>query len=175
MSWRIQWAMFAMGAWLAGSVLVSVVATQNFRTVDRLLDGSKNAAFSSAVGRIGHPAARDTLRYLSSELNRLYFGLWNVAQVILGVLVFWLISGGPASRARVVIAGMLAISLFMFVWLTPQVTSLGRSLDFVPREPPPPALRQFWILHGLYTSLELIKLLLGVVAAVWIGRAGGIR
>jgi hypothetical protein len=167
--------MLAMGAWLAGSVLVSVVATQNFRTVDRLLDGSKNAAFSSAVGRIGHPAARDTLRYLSSELNRLYFGLWSVAQVILGVLVFWLISGGPASRARVVIAGMLAIALLMLAWLTPQVTAVGRSLDFVPREPPPPALRRFWILHGLYTSLELVKLLLGAVAAVWIGRAGGIR
>jgi hypothetical protein len=175
MNQRIQWAMFALGAWLAGSVLISVVATQNFRTVDRLLDESKNAAFSSAVGRIGHSAARDTLRYLSSELNRLYFGLWNVAQVILGVLVFWLISGGPASRARVVIAGMLAITLFMLVWLTPQVTAVGRSLDFIPREPPPPALRRFWILHGLYTSLELVKLALGAVAAVWIGRAGGIR
>ena len=167
--------MLAMGAWVAGSVLVSVVATQNFRTVDRLLDGSKNAAFSSAVGRIGHPAARDTLRYLSSELNRLYFGLWSVAQVILGVLVFWLISSGPAARARVVIAGMLAIALLMLAWLTPQVTAVGRSLDFVPREPPPPALRRFWILHGLYTSLELVKLLLGAVAAVWIGRAGGVR
>jgi hypothetical protein len=110
MDHRLRWAMLAMGAWLAGSVLVSVVATQNFRTVDRLLDGSKSAAFNSAVGRIGQPAARDALRYLSSELNRLYFGLWSVAQVVLGVLVFWLISGGPASRARIVIAGMLAIS-----------------------------------------------------------------
>ena len=171
----LRWAMLAMGAWLAGSVLVSVVATQNFRTVDRLLDGSKNAAFNSAVGRLGQPAARDTLRYLSSELNRLYFRLWNVAQVVLGVLVFWLISGGPASRARIVIAGMLAISLLMLVWLTPQVTAVGRSLDFVPREPPSPSLRQFWILHGLYTSLELVQLLLGALAAVWIGRAGGIR
>jgi hypothetical protein len=70
---------------------------------------------------------------------------------------------------------MLAISLLMLVWLTPQVTAVGRSLDFVPREPPPPSLRRFWILHGLYTSLELVKLLLGAVAAVWIGRAGGIR
>jgi hypothetical protein len=48
---------------------------------------------------------------------------------------------------------------------------VGRSLDFVPRNPPPPALRRFWILHGVYTFLEGCKLVVGgVIVAVWIGR-----
>jgi hypothetical protein len=59
----------------------------------------------------------------------------------------------------------------MTVWLQPEITSIGRALDFVPREPPPPALGRFWVLHGVYTVLELLKLLVGVVVTVWIGRS----
>ena len=78
-------AMFALGVWLAGTILVSVVAAQNFYTIDRLLAESPNATFMSLVERIGRSEARDVLRYLSSELNRLYFRLclrsspWAVA------------------------------------------------------------------------------------------------
>src|SRR5207247_4279623 len=68
-------ALVLMGAWLAGTVCTSVVATENFYTIDRLLAGSPNAAFSAALQRLGPPEARDLLRYLSSELNRLYFQL----------------------------------------------------------------------------------------------------
>jgi hypothetical protein len=59
----------------------------------------------------------------------------------------------------------------MTLWLTPEITSLGRSLDFVPRQPPPPGMRRFWILHATYTALELLKLLAGVAVSVWIARA----
>src|SRR5436309_1951272 len=34
---RSRWALVAMGAWLAGTICVSVVATENFYTIDRLL------------------------------------------------------------------------------------------------------------------------------------------
>jgi hypothetical protein len=61
--------------------------------------------------------------------------------------------------------------VLMTVWLQPQITSIGRSLDFVPRDPPPPAFGRFWALHGAYTALELGKLLVGIVVTVWIGRS----
>jgi hypothetical protein len=41
---------------------------------------------------------------------------------------------------------MLALVAAMLVCLSPQIVSLGRSLDFVPRDPAPPGLRRFWIL-----------------------------
>src|SRR6185503_4538755 len=68
-----EWALVVLGAWLMGSICTSVVATQNFYTIDRLLAASPNDHFRSAVGQLGQPQARDLLRYLSSELNRLYF------------------------------------------------------------------------------------------------------
>jgi hypothetical protein len=40
--------------------------------------------------------------------------------------------------------------------------SLGRSLDFVPRDPSPPGMQRFWLLHAAYTSLEMLKLVVGL-------------
>ena len=96
--------------------------------------------------------------------------MWNVAQVVLGITALWLIARSgkgdraslqPATRGVIV---MLGIVVLMLVYLTPAIVSLGRSLDFVPRDPAPPDVQRFWILHAAYTSLEVIKLLVGVVA-----------
>jgi hypothetical protein len=172
---RQRWALVLVGAWIAGSICTSVVATQNFYTIDRLLAASANASFAQAVQRLGQPQARDLLRYLSSELNRLYFQLWNVAQIAIGALTVWLIASGPrderTSRALRTVIGMLAIVVVMLAYLTPQIVAIGRSLDFVPRDPAPPAMRTFWILHGAYTSLEMIKLAAGLVVAFWMASA----
>jgi len=167
-----RWALVLIGAWLMGTVCTSVVATENFYTIDRLLAGSPNRSFTTAVQQLGQPQARDLLRYLSSELNRLYFRLWNVAQLVLGALILWLVIAAPRQDpvgARPAVRGviaMLAIVVVMLVWLTPSIVSLGRSLDFVPRDPAPPGMQRFWVLHAAYTSLEMIKLLVGVWVAI---------
>jgi hypothetical protein len=180
-----RWALVLMGAWLAGTVCTSVVATENFYTIDRLLAGSPNAAFPALVQKLGQPQARDLLRYLSSELNRLYFQLWNVAQLVIGALVLWLIAGrrdqdqSQTRRSRLTpVAGviaMLAIVVLMLVYLMPAIVSLGRELDFVPRDPPPPGMRRFWILHAAYTSLEMLKLVVGLAVTAQIARASASR
>src|SRR5262249_13181337 len=156
----------AMGAWIAGSICSSIVATENFYTIDRLLASSPNAAFAHAVQQLGQPQARDLLRYLSSELNRLYFQMWNVAQLALGAIVLWSVAR-QTPRAATVVVAMLAAVVLMLVYLTPSIVSLGRELDFVPRNPEPPGMRRFWILHAAYTSLEMLKLAAGFLVAFW--------
>ena len=80
--------------------------------------------------------ARNLLRYLASELNRLFFQLWNLAQLGIGGAALWLLWGVPdASRLRVMVVGMLAVVVFLTVWVTPEILAVGRSLDFVPRDP----------------------------------------
>ena len=134
-----------MGAWLMGSVCMSLVAAQNFYTIDRLLAERANPAFASAVDRLGSPLGRDLLRYLSSELNRFYFQIWNVTQLVFGGLALWLVAQRGARRA---VVAMLAIVVLMLVYLTPAIVSLGRNLDFVPRDPEPEGMQRFWILHA---------------------------
>jgi hypothetical protein len=174
-------ALVVMGAWLMGTVCTSVVASENFYTIDRLLAGSPNGSFTTAVQQLGQPQARDLLRYLSSELNRLYFEIWNIAQLVLGALVLWLVVGStqydPASVRRAVrgVIAMLTIVVAMLVWLTPSIVSLGRSLDFVPRDPAPPGMQRFWVLHAAYTSLEMLKLTIGMVVMWWIVKPSPVR
>jgi hypothetical protein len=164
--------MFALGVWLAGTIFVSVVATENFYTIDRLLSESGNSAFTGFVERIGRSETRDLLRYLSSELNRLYFQLWNTAQFVIGALVLWLLTtSSSAAKTRWGVVAMLGLVVTLMVWLTPQIVTVGRSLDFVPRDPAPPALGRFGMLHGLYLVLEALKLAIGVVVVYWIARA----
>ena len=172
---RLRWALVVTGAWLMGSICMSVVATENFYTIDRLLAGSHNTAFAAMVQKLGQPQARDLLRYLSSELNRLFFQTWNVTQIVLGLAVLLMIRDrhdgaktvGSAQKGVVV---MLAIVVLMLAYLTPAIVSLGRDLDFVPRDPAPPGMQRFWILHAAYTSLEMLKLAIGLVVAALIVR-----
>jgi hypothetical protein len=170
-----RWALVVLGAWLMGSIAMSVVATENFYTVDRLLAASSNGRFSSMVQTLGPAASRELLRYLSSELNRLYFQMWNVAQLALGGLALWLVfTGRRIGSSELAVKGivaMLAVVVLMLVYLTPAIVSLGRELDFVPRDPAPPGMSRFWVLHAAYTSLEMLKLLAGVVVAFWIARS----
>jgi hypothetical protein len=178
-------ALVAMGMWLMGSIASSVVAAENFYTVDRMLTTSGNVEFYRDVQKLGHGQARELLRYLSSELNRLYFRIWNVTQLVLGPLVLWLIAGseirragpsgpagsgckpGPFGPAGLGVLAMLAIVLLMLAYLTPAIVSLGRELDFVPRDPAPPGMSRFWILHAAYTTLEMVKLAVGA-GVTWI-------
>lgn len=165
-----RWAMFTIGAWLFGSLMVAIVAAENFYTVDRLLAGSTSSTFVSMVERLGAPEAREFLRYLSSELNRLYFQLWNIAQLALGGMLLWLLArDASVTRARRGVMAMLVMVIAMIA-MTPAVTTIGRSLDFASRNPPPPQLQQFRVLHGTYTVLAIIQLATGIIVAVSIGR-----
>jgi len=161
-------ALVVMGMWLMGSIATSVVATENFYTVDRMLTTSGNVEFYRDVQKLGHGQTRDLLRYLSSELNRLYFRIWNLTQIVLGGVVLWLIRrAGPFGPAALGVLTMLAIVLLMLGYLTPAIVSLGRELDFVARDPAPPGMSRFWILHAAYTTLEMVKLVLGA-GVTWI-------
>lgn len=159
-----------LGGWAMGSVIMFVVATKNFWVVDELLKGSQNAKFSSLVELWGAAPMREVLRYLSSELNREYFQLWNFAQLVLAVLVLWLVAREPGyERLRRALGATLALVVAISL-LGGSIASVGRSLDFVPRDPAPPALGRFWVMHIAYLVMDLGKLLLVGMAMVWLVR-----
>ena len=166
------WTVFCMGAWLMGTVCTAVVATQNFYTIDRLLAAEPNPAFTAVVDKLGHSETRELLRYLSSELNRLYFQYWNLAQLAVGILALWFVVKLPAaSGPKWGIVSMLAVALFLTFLITPFILSVGRSIDFVPRDPPPAGLRTFGLLHAAYTVFDGLELILGILVSLWLVKA----
>src|SRR6266581_5531560 len=72
-----------LGAWIAGSLFMILVATQNFRSVELLLASPAGAA--AQIDRMGHDEARAFLRYQVSEQNRWYFETWEKIQLALGL------------------------------------------------------------------------------------------
>ncbi len=160
---RTATAAFCLGLWIMGTLAISMMATQNFFTIDRLLAAEVNPEFHVSVERLGTEEARVFLRHLSSELNRLYFQYWNYAQLPLAGVVLWLVFGLPdGARLSWTVGIMLLIVTALTVLVTPPIVAIGRGLDFVPRDPPPPELATFGILHAVYTSLEIGKAALGL-------------
>ena len=85
--------------------------------------------------------------------------------------MLWLVLGVPqASKLKWPLIGMLAVVAFLTIWVTPQIMAVGRSLDFVPRDPEPQSLATFGMLHATYTILEVLKFAVGVLVAVGIFR-----
>ena len=158
-------AIFVLGAWIVTGVFMAIVATQNFRAVDRLLAAPAAEAEQRIQTLGGRDAARVFLRYHSSELNRFYFATWERVQIGLGFLLLLLLSRGSLAD-RLLCVAMLAIVLAGRWWLTPEITLVGRVIDWISPAASDPQRDYFWKLHGIYSACEVTKQLLGVVLAI---------
>lgn len=154
-------ALVLVTVWLTGTLIMTFVATQNFRTVDRVLERPTPQA-ASKLTALDHNAMRMLLRHLSSELNRLYFMTWNSVQIVLAVVVLALMVRAGSRLETVLALAMLAIAVALLGG-TFRIIELGRLIDFVPRDPVPPEVARFGKLHAVYGALELVKLGLGLL------------
>ena len=152
-----------LGVWLGWTLFMWFAATRSFRTVDRVLTAS-SPKFQQAVQPLGHDRARVVLRYLVSEINRTYFRFYGWTQILLGMLLVLLVwRQVPRDSVGLLLAGvMLCLVLILTLVIQPQIVSLGRSIDFVPRNPVPPVMPRFWMLHGMFTGLDGVKFLTGL-------------
>jgi len=167
-----RFAAFLLGAWLAGCLFMDMVATQNFRSVERLLAAPSPQLAERVQAMGGRDAARMLLRHQVAEQNRWYFETWEQMQIALGAaLLFVLLFGVVRDRWLVFFTVlMLLIALIAHFFLTPEITRLGRTIDFVPPGASSPDRARFWMFHGAYSGSELIKLGAGIVLAVLLVR-----
>ncbi len=155
-------AAFVLGVWLAGSVLMDVVAIQNFRSVDRLIAEPGSGA-AAQVRLIGHDQTRLLLRRLAAEQNRWYFENWERIQFGIALaLGLVLLFGVYPNKLRLLLCLLmfLIVATDRFV-LTPVITKLGRALDYLPAFAPSAERVRFVTFHRVYSWLELAKLGLG--------------
>lgn len=165
-------AVAVLGLWLGITLFMWFAAGRSFATVERVLQ-SQNPQLLKITKPLSSMETRELLRHLASEINRAYFGAYGWAQVVLGILLLFLVLRQvPRDTPAVVLSGaMLAIVLVLTLVITPQIVTLGRSIDFVPRNPPPPEMGRFGLLHGAFTGLDGVKLLTGLAMMVrWIVR-----
>jgi hypothetical protein len=149
-------ACFVMGLWIGGTLLAAYFVARNAAGFDELLAGPTPAA-AKALDKIGKEAASSLLRYQASELNRLYVGRWEVAQMLLGICIAAILYlGTHVNRLMVVACGLLVVLTgFMHFVLTPEIVWLGRQLDFA--APSSGGQKRLWVLQVLYIGLEVLK------------------
>lgn len=159
------------GAWIAGTLLIVLVATHNLRSADDILSAPSNRA-APVIQKLGHDDARALLRYQAAELNRWYFVLWEWTETAILLAVIAALIVGRSRRPTVAIpAVMLAIVTVLHWGVTPQIVTLGRALDFVPAGVDPPGRGEFWTYHGAYSIASVVNLGLGaLLAAVLLAR-----
>ncbi len=169
-SWLHMLFAVLLGIWLAGTLLEWFMATQNFRTVDRVLSQG-----SQQLEEQSQPLSRDRLRvlfrHLASELNRYYFAAWGWAQLVLAAALLAMLARLRItdSISWLLVGGMLALVVGLHFIVMPQLVEIGRSIDFIPRDPVPPEMRHFGMLHAAFTGLDAVKLVGGFVLLVrWI-------
>ena len=152
--------------WLAGSVCFDLTATQNFKSVERFL-ADPGVVAAQDIHTLGHAETRVLLRHLVAEQNRFYFEQWEWVELGIGLsLLLLLVFGSRPPKLPILLTLlMLSIVLGQRAGLTPQITRLGRLLDFIPPTTESAERSTFWILHGIYSGVELLKLALGLVIA----------
>jgi len=162
---KTGWLLVLVGCWLGALLASWVVASVNFRTVDRVLGPSMRPELEQRLAPLPADDRRVTLRHLASEINRWMFRYWSLAQIALGALCLagaWRLAGAP----RLLLAAAFLTVLIQSFGLTPPITALGRAIDFVPRPLPPETARRFGLLHAGYVGLDLAKGLC-LAAAAW--------
>ena len=167
---------FILGVWCGASVFMWFVATRNF-AVARALQETPAAGFEQVTAALDAEAIRLTTRHQASEVNRLFFDAWGLVQIPIALIAFTLAWRAGAGRAVLLLVGlMLVIVLGLQLYVVPETIRLGRILDFMPRDPPPPEDAPFWRLHHTYTGLDMLKFVLGLAATgtlAWGSRRAG--
>ncbi|HEV3199834.1 MAG TPA: hypothetical protein VGZ73_18145 [Bryobacteraceae bacterium] len=164
-----RFACLLLGIWFAGGAFMQWISTENYRAVDRLLD-QPNPAASLQLKALGPMAARQVLRYQVAEQNRFYFETWETLQLMLGsFFFFFLLFGTREDKFSLLLALLMLIAAAVQrFYLTPEVTSFGRVLDFLPADVYDPARRRLPIIQSANDGVELTKLGLGILLAVWL-------
>jgi hypothetical protein len=162
-----RFACFLLGMWLAGGFLTAWLAFENSRTVDRLMSRADPAAMLR-IKVLGTSETSVLLRYEAAEQNRRMFELWEIAQLALGsFLFFFLLFGTNEGKGSLVVALiMLAVVIAQRFYLTPELTSNGRVVDFTPDNVYSSFRARAVVLQGGYMGAEIGKWVLGILLTV---------
>lgn len=147
-----------LGLWLGGGLVMAWYGARSFQTVDRVMNGS-NPVFALQTRPLGRDATRVVLRYEIAEENRFLFQNWEYMQLILGSLFFsYMLFGTLEGKFSLALAlGMLVITAIQRFGISPELGSIGKTLDYLPADVVTAERAKFWLLHGAYLGCEALK------------------
>ncbi len=149
-----------LSGWLAVSLFAWFTANVTFE----VLSIKKTPEISEKFSQIPEARRGRLLRRTAGAINRKMFRGWNVAQLLVGLLVLGLISRERGRGVSVytptfkyLAAGVFAVVLAHVFWLGPGIEQTGRLLDAPDAKLAAEASQRFGMYHGIYVVSDLLK------------------
>jgi hypothetical protein len=150
-----------LGAWLWGSFLLMYLAAEGFERALTVLTAPPTP-LADTLQAIPSASQRAVLRYVVADQNRFFFEFWENAEFVIGVALIMLLFLGVESRLMSALTlGMVLVVAFQHLMITPELGYLSRTIEFIPGKVDSPPRDQFWKLHTLYITLDVLKIALG--------------
>ncbi len=165
MHWR-RFASFILGAWMFGLFVAAYYAAANIGFAARFLAAPAPDA-AAILQPLGEARSQMLLAHVAAEQNRLFLQRFENAEIALGlILTAAILLATHAHRlAAVMSGGMTAITLFLRVFIGPEMGRLGRELDFIPDAASATQSNSLWMLRMTYSALVIVKVVMGAALA----------
>ena len=136
-------------------------ASQNHASVDRVLT-SQPQQMQQIIFTLTDLEKKNLFRYVASETTRYNYNRWEWMQLAIGLALVAGIVMAQEPKQFLVISGLMILTvLTCHFLLTPQLTGLGRMLDFVPLDQALAERKRFDSLGLLYTIIDYVKMGVG--------------
>jgi hypothetical protein len=161
--------LFLLGIWMGGSILVNFATFANFSNIDDFLQTPGSVRASLDLNRLGRDNGRLLLRRYAGEDNADVIFNWERVSAAIGVGLFFALLFRDQPH-KVTLGGVLLMTAIVLGqhFITPEIAELGRKMDDLPGDAS--IRRTFGLLHGTYASLEILKLITGLIVAWWLAK-----
>ena len=160
----IRLASICMGAWLAGNILVLVIANQNSPAIEALLRRPSREA-SKVMVKLAPGETRVLLRHFSAGMDRWLRRQWEIVEIGLGLTVLISLFLGSSGKRYpgVLCVLMLSCVCFLHWFVRPEMEKLAPAVDFVQDTQASVMRDRYRSLSQAYSTTVAIKLALGSV------------
>ena len=152
-----RFACFLLGIWFGGELLLAWTGAFGLLPLDRMRDDPPPAA-AIQMKEAGQAGAI-LLRYEAAERMRGLQYHWGLAEIgiIAGLLMFLLFGTQEGKMTLAISLTLLAIVLLQRLVLVPEISALGRMLDFAPAAAYGADRARVVVLDNFYWGITLIK------------------
>jgi hypothetical protein len=160
-----------IGLWIGGGLVMAWFGARSFQSVERVMNSS-NPVFAVQTRPLGPANTRMVLHYEIAEENRYLFQNWEYMQLILGVGFFsYLLFGTLEGKFSLGLAlGMLVITGVQRFGISPELGSVGKTLNYLPADVATAERAKFWLLHSAYVGCEALKFAVAALLLVMVLR-----
>ena len=158
-----------LGIWLAGSIVMTLIAADSANAAGRLLRNPSSAA-AIPIKAMGENEARIMLAYPVRQQARWWLEDWENVELVLGASFFFFLLFGTNEGKPVLFftLGIYGLVLFQRFLTLPQLLYLGRLMDFVPVNAAVPERHQFTAIQTVFDGLEIFKVLLQLALGAYL-------